>query len=85
MTWIAHANPNTLKEEKKEKSKHENRKIANGVPEALFAFFNVILEPGDEVIVEFPGFQTLYELPKALDGFLPEPGKIRELITPKQS
>jgi len=73
----------------------ENILVTVGVTEALFAFFNVILEPGDEVIVEFPEFQTLYELPKALgcnikyislprdNGFLPEPGKIRELITPK--
>jgi aspartate/methionine/tyrosine aminotransferase len=73
----------------------ENILVTVGVTEALFAFFNVILEPGDEVIVEFPEFQTLYELPKALgcnikfinlvagNGFLPEPKNIRELITPK--
>lgn len=73
----------------------ENILVTVGVTEALFTFFNVILEPGDEVMVEFPEFQTLYELPKALgcnikyinlsgeNGFLPEPGKIRELITPK--
>jgi aspartate/methionine/tyrosine aminotransferase len=73
----------------------ENILVTVGVTEALFAFFNVILEPGDEVIVEFPEFQTLYELPKAIgcnvkyinlspdNGFLPEPGNIRELITPK--
>lgn len=73
----------------------ENILVTVGVTEALFTFFNTILEPGDEVIVEFPEFQTLYELPAALgceikfltlkkeNGFLPEPGKIRELITPK--
>jgi aspartate/methionine/tyrosine aminotransferase len=73
----------------------ENILVTVGVTEALFAFFNVILEPGDEVIVEFPEFQTLYDLPKALgckikyinlsegNGFIPEPAKIRELITPK--
>lgn len=73
----------------------ENVLVTVGVTEALFAFFNVILEPGDEVIVEFPEFQTLYELPAALgcnikyvylskeNEFIPLPGKIREVITPK--
>jgi len=73
----------------------ENVMVSVGVTEALFALFNVILEPGDEVIVEYPEFQTLYELPAAIgceikflylakeNGFIPEPGKIRELITPK--
>ncbi|MDQ1354392.1 MAG: hypothetical protein QG657_4701, partial [Acidobacteriota bacterium] len=44
----------------------ENILVTVGVTEALFTFFNTILEPGDEVIVEFPEFQTLYELPAAL-------------------
>lgn len=73
----------------------ENILVTVGVTEALFTFFNTVIEPGDEVIVEFPEFQTLYELPAALggeikflylakeNGFIPEPGKIRELITPK--
>jgi len=73
----------------------ENVLVTVGVTEALFTFFNTILEPGDEVIVQFPEFQTLYELPAALgceikylylakeNGFIPEPGKIRELITAK--
>jgi aspartate/methionine/tyrosine aminotransferase len=76
-------------------AKIENVLVTVGVTEALFTFFNTILEPGDEVIVEFPEFQTLYELPAALgckikylhlekeNGFIPEPGKIRELITPE--
>lgn len=71
----------------------ENVLVTVGVTEALFTFFNTILEPGDEVIVEFPEFQTLYELPAALgceikylnlakeNGFLPGPDKIRQLIT----
>lgn len=73
----------------------ENILVTVGVTEALFAFFNAILEPGDEVIVEFPEFQTLYELPKALGckikfinlskgrGYCPEARNIRELITPE--
>ena len=73
----------------------ENILVTVGVTESLFTFFNTVIEPGDEVIVEFPEFQTLYELPAALggeikflylakeNGFIPEPGKIRELITPK--
>lgn len=71
----------------------ENVLVTVGVTEALFTFFNTILEPGDEVIVEFPEFQTLYELPAALgcdikfltlareNGYLPDPGRISELIT----
>ncbi|MCP5049462.1 MAG: aminotransferase class I/II-fold pyridoxal phosphate-dependent enzyme [bacterium] len=73
----------------------ENVLVTVGVTEALFAFFNVILEPGDEVIVPFPQFQTLVELPAAIgcdikyeylteeNGFNPDPARIRELITPK--
>jgi aspartate/methionine/tyrosine aminotransferase len=73
----------------------ENVLVTVGVTEALFALFNVILEPGDEVIVEYPEFQTLFELPAALgceikfvtlakeNGFVPEPRKIKELISPK--
>ena len=72
----------------------ENTLVTVGVTEALFTFFNTILEPGNEVIVEFPEFQTLYELPTALgckirylnltreNKFLPEPEKIRSSITP---
>jgi len=73
----------------------ENVMVSVGVTEALFALFNVILDPQDEVIVEYPEFQTLFELPAAIgceikflhlskeNRFIPEPGKIRELINPK--
>jgi len=73
----------------------ENILVTVGVTEALFAFFNVILGPGDEVIVEYPEFQTLYELPRAIgcdikflelsdeNGFVPRARNIRSLITPK--
>ncbi|MCU0286175.1 MAG: aminotransferase class I/II-fold pyridoxal phosphate-dependent enzyme [Acidobacteria bacterium] len=75
--------------------KVENVLVTVGVTEALFSFFNTILGPDDEVIVEFPEFQTLYELPAALgcrikylylskeNGFRPEPGKLRQLISPR--
>ncbi|RJO67448.1 MAG: aminotransferase class I/II-fold pyridoxal phosphate-dependent enzyme [Myxococcales bacterium] len=40
--------------------------VTTGTGEALFVFFNVMLEPGDEVVVSFPAFQALYEIPKAI-------------------
>lgn len=40
--------------------------VANGTSEALFAFFNTFLEPGDEVIVPFPAFQSLYQVPVSI-------------------
>ena len=73
----------------------ENILVTVGVTESLFTFFNTILEPGDEVIVEFPEFQTLYELPAALgcqikylhlsreNRFRPGSAQIRQLISPR--
>jgi aspartate/methionine/tyrosine aminotransferase len=40
--------------------------VANGTSEALFAFFNELLEPDDDVIVPFPAFQCLHEIPRAI-------------------
>lgn len=37
--------------------------VANGSSEALFCFFNEILDPGDEVVTHFPAFQCLYQIP----------------------
>ena len=34
--------------------------------EAIFVGMNVLLEPGDHVIVTFPGYQSLYEIAQAL-------------------
>jgi aspartate/methionine/tyrosine aminotransferase len=34
--------------------------------EAIFIAMNVLLEPGDHVIVTFPGYQSLYEIAQAL-------------------
>jgi aspartate/methionine/tyrosine aminotransferase len=40
--------------------------VANGTSEALFAFFNELLEPGDEVVVPVPAFQCLTEIPASI-------------------
>jgi len=40
--------------------------VANGSSEAIFAFVNEVLDPGDEVVVHFPAFQCLYEVPRAI-------------------
>ncbi len=40
--------------------------VANGTSEALFAFFNVLLEAGDEVVLPVPAFQCLFEVPAAI-------------------
>ena len=37
--------------------------VTNGTSEALFTFFNELLEPGDEVVIPFPAFQCLYQIP----------------------
>jgi aspartate/methionine/tyrosine aminotransferase len=40
--------------------------VTTGTSEGLFILFNLLLERGDEVIVQFPEFQSLYELPVSL-------------------
>ena len=37
--------------------------VTNGTSEAIFVFFNQLLAEGDEVIVPFPAFQCLYQVP----------------------
>lgn len=37
-----------------------------GAEEAIFIFMNVLLERGDHVIIQFPAYQSLYEIPKAI-------------------
>ncbi len=73
----------------------ENVLVTTGVTEALFTFFNSILNPGDEVIVEYPEFQTLSELPKAIgceikyldlkqkSNYIPCLETLESIITPK--
>ncbi len=48
--------------------------VSNGTSEALFAFFNELLNKNDKVIVPFPAFQCLYQIPKSIGcriNFLP--------------
>jgi aspartate/methionine/tyrosine aminotransferase len=48
--------------------------VANGTSEALFVFFNELLNKGDRVVVPFPAFQCLYQIPKSIGcsvAFLP--------------
>lgn len=37
-----------------------------GAQEAIFNYMNVMLEPGDHVIVQFPVYQSLYEVARSL-------------------
>lgn len=68
--------------------------VTNGSSEALFVFSNELLEPGDEVVIPFPAFQCLYQIPIAIGcqvKFLPllecaqwklDIEKLAELVTP---
>ncbi|MFD2614760.1 guanitoxin biosynthesis PLP-dependent (S)-gamma-hydroxy-L-arginine cyclodehydratase GntC [Paenibacillus gansuensis] len=40
--------------------------VTTGVSEALFIYYHLRFEPGANVIVPFPAFQTLYEVPRYL-------------------
>jgi len=37
-----------------------------GAEEGIFAFMNVILNPGDHIIVQFPAYQSLFEIAQAI-------------------
>jgi len=37
-----------------------------GAEEAIFIFMNVALQPGDHLVVHFPGYQSLYQVAEAL-------------------
>lgn len=37
-----------------------------GAEEAIFIFMNALLRKGDHVIVQFPSYQSLYEIPRAI-------------------
>lgn len=45
-----------------QKMKRENVLICHGAQEAVFAYMNVMLDPGDHMIVMFPNYQSLYEI-----------------------
>lgn len=38
----------------------------SGSEEAIFAFMNAVLQPGDHVIVQFPAYQSHYSIPEAI-------------------
>ncbi|MCP5106232.1 MAG: aminotransferase class I/II-fold pyridoxal phosphate-dependent enzyme, partial [bacterium] len=68
--------------------------VTNGSSEALFTFFNELLDEGDEVVIPFPAFQCLYEVPVGIgcrmkyldlmkcDGMRLDIGKLAEMVTP---
>lgn len=42
-------------------------KVTHGAEEAIFAFMNVVLCKGDHVIVQYPTYQSLYEIARSID------------------
>lgn len=40
--------------------------VHGGSEEAIFTFMNVILKPGDHVVVQFPTYQSHYSIPQAI-------------------
>lgn len=44
----------------------ENIIVFSGAEEGIFVFMNVILEPGDNIIVQYPAYQSLFEVAHAL-------------------
>ncbi|MBI3590923.1 MAG: aminotransferase class I/II-fold pyridoxal phosphate-dependent enzyme [Candidatus Melainabacteria bacterium] len=44
----------------------ENILVHSGAEEGIFIFMNVALEKGDHVIVQFPAYQSLYEVASAI-------------------
>lgn len=44
----------------------ENIIVFSGAEEGIYCFMNAILEEGDEIIVQFPGYQSLYEVANSL-------------------
>lgn len=66
--------------------------VTTGTSEAIFLYYHVRYQPGANVIVPFPAFQTLYEVPRYLgyevrllplereEGFRPNLEKIKSLV-----
>jgi aspartate/methionine/tyrosine aminotransferase len=66
-----------------------------GAEEAIYAFMNVVLSPGDHAIVHTPGYQALYGVAEGLGahvarweareaaGWLPDPDELERLVTAK--
>ncbi|MHA2062717.1 MAG: aminotransferase class I/II-fold pyridoxal phosphate-dependent enzyme, partial [Candidatus Sifarchaeia archaeon] len=38
----------------------------SGAEEGIFAFMNVVLNPGDEIIVQYPAYQSLFEIAESI-------------------
>lgn len=45
---------------------YRNILVTTGTSEAIFIYFQIRYEPGANVIIPFPAFQTLYEVPRYL-------------------
>ncbi len=73
----------------------EDTLVHAGAQEAIFAFMNVLLSPGDHAIVHTPGYQSLYEVAEATgatvtrwetresDGWQLDVDVLEELIKPE--
>ena len=46
--------------------KPEDVIVFSGAEEGIFIFMNVLLQKGDHVIVQFPAYQSLYEIAKSI-------------------
>lgn len=65
-----------------------------GAEEAIFAFMNVVLSPGDHIVVHTPAYQSLYEVAVSLgaevskweareaDGWQPDVDELKKLVRP---
>jgi aspartate/methionine/tyrosine aminotransferase len=72
----------------------ENVLVHAGAQEAIFAFMNAVLQPGDHIVVQFPAYQSHYAIAKAAGaqvsywhsdlshGGAPDPDELRALIQP---
>jgi aspartate/methionine/tyrosine aminotransferase len=70
----------------------ENITVTTGTSEALFILFNILMEKRSSIVVPWPSFQALYEVPRALGAelrfyrlnddneFLPDPDEICGMI-----
>lgn len=66
----------------------------NGASEGIMAFMNTALRPGDHVIVQFPAYQSLYEVARSVGcdvtfwkmdeekGWSPDLGALQDLVRP---
>lgn len=76
----------------------ENVLLHVGAQEAIFGALNVLVEPGEHVICQFPTYQSLYEVARAAgcelslwplhqgeDGWYCDLDELERLITPKTS